>query len=260
MLRDVMGIAIALGAAWMAERPSDNIATYGYRRYEVLGAFVNGLLLVGLIAFIAIDASRRLVQPDAVQAWPVLAVGILGLLFNAAGIALLHAGASQNLNLRGAYLEVLADALGSLGVIMAATIILLTGWTRADAVVALIIALWMVPRTWSLLRDAGRVLLEFTPAGVSLERIGSEMAAHDEVVEVHDLHVWEITSGFSALSAHVLVGADNDCHACRRELERLLKERFGIEHTTLQVDHAQTDARVSVDEISGRGTSASPNE
>jgi cobalt-zinc-cadmium efflux system protein len=257
MLRDVMGVAIALAAAWMAERSSDVVATYGYRRYEVLGAFVNGLLLVGLIVFIAVDASRRLMQPDDIQAWPVLGVGILGLLVNAIGLWLLHGGDDKNLNVHGAYLEVLADALGSLGVIIAAVIILLTGWTRADAVVALGIAFWMIPRTWYLLRDTGRVLLEFTPANLDLEQIGSEMAAHEDVIEVHDLHIWEITPGFPALSAHVLVKADSDCHAKRHELEQLLKSRFDIRHTTLQVDHDRRETRIAVTDIK-RGSMPEP--
>ncbi|MGH8503277.1 MAG: cation diffusion facilitator family transporter [Gammaproteobacteria bacterium] len=249
MLRDVVGVAVALFAAWMAERPSDYVATYGYRRYEVLGAFVNGLLLVGLIVYIAIDAAMRLLRPEAVEAWPVLWIGVLGLLVNLAGLWLLRAGAGENINMRGAYLEVLADALGSIGVIAAAIIILLTGWVQADALVALGIALWMIPRTWVLLRDSGRILLEFTPKGLSLEQIGSTIAAHPGVTEVHDLHVWEVTSGFPALSAHVLVSTDSNCHDRRRELEQLLKDRFDIKHTTLQVDHDRRETRISIDEV-----------
>ena len=249
MLRDVVGVAVSLFAAWMADKPTDFVATYGYRRYEVLGAFVNGLLLVGLIVYIAIDASTRLLQPQEIEAWPVLWIGILGLLVNITAIRLLHAPAGESLNMRGAYLEVLADALGSLGVIVAAVIIVFTGWTPVDALVALGITVWMIPRTWFLLQDSGRILLEFTPKGLDLEQIGATMAMQSGVTEVHDLHVWEVTSGFPALSAHVLVKADVDCHESRRELAKLLKDRFNIRHTTLQVDHDGREGRIPVKNI-----------
>jgi cobalt-zinc-cadmium efflux system protein len=168
----------------------------------------------------------------------VLIVGVAGLVLNLAAASLLHRRGSESLNVQGALRHVLADALGSLGVIAAGAIVLVTGWSYADPIVAIAIALLVLGSSWTLLRDSVAILLEATPRGLDAESIGRAMVDVDGVREVHDLHVWTITSGFPSLSAHVLVAQDSDCHAKRRELERLLADRFGLSHTTLQVDHA----------------------
>jgi len=237
MLRDVMGLAIAFVAAMLADQPTDARATYGYRRCEVLGTFINGLLLTGMIVFIFGESARRFIQPEGVQAWPMLVIGLLGLMVNLAGIWLLRGDAKVNMNLRGAYLEVLADALGSVGVVVAAVIIMLTGWTYADAVVALAIALWMIPRTWTLLRDAGRILLEFTPVHADLEQIEAGLADFEEVNQVHDLHVWSTSDGTHLLSVHLEV-APLSAKEQLRLLHRAHRfaEDHGISHATIQLE------------------------
>ncbi len=237
MLRDVMGLSIAFAASRLADLPTDARATYGYQRYEVLGAFINGLLLTGMIVFIFGEAARRLMQPEGIDAWPMLIIGMLGLVVNLAGIWLLHGDVKVSLNLRGAYLEVLADTLGSVGVVAAAVIIMLTGWTYADAVVGLGIALWMIPRTWVLLRDAGRILLEFTPVHAHLEQIETGLADFEEVRQVHDLHVWSMSDGTHLLSVHLEVGpmsAEEQLRLLQRA--HVFAADHGISHATIQLE------------------------
>ncbi len=238
MLGDAGSLGLALFATWLGLRPASPGRSFGYRRAEILAALANGVALVAIAIWIVVEALQRLRDPVEPSAGWVLAVGGAGLVLNLAAASLLHRRGSVSLNVQGALRHVLADALGSLGVIAAGTIVLFTGWSYADPIVAIAIALLVLGSSWTLLRDSVAILLEAAPRGLDAEAIGRAMIDVDGVREVHDLHVWTITSGFASLSAHVLVTQDSDCHAKRRELERVLAERFGLSHTTLQVDHA----------------------
>lgn len=238
MLSDNVALALALVAAWLATKPATPDRTYGYKRAEVLAALANGVLLVALAIWIFVEAAMRLSDPGDVLGGWMLAIALIGMAVNvAAGIVLARAR-DHSLNVEAAFRHVFADLLGSLGVAIAAVVILLTGWDEIDPLVSILIAVLVLASAWSILRDSTEILLESTPRGIDAGALGRRIAAAPGVVEVHDLHVWTITSGFPALSAHVLVRPGEDCHARRRELERLLHDEFGIEHTTLQVDHA----------------------
>jgi cobalt-zinc-cadmium efflux system protein len=238
MLGDVGSLALALFAAWLGARPATPERSFGYRRAEILAALANGVALVLISIWIVVEAVARLRNPvEPLGGW-VLAVGVVGLALNLGAASVLHRRGSESLNVQGALRHVLADALGSVGVIVSGAIVLLTGWSYADPLVALGIAGLVLASSWTILRDSVGILLESTPRGLDAEEIGRTMVEVDGVREVHDLHVWTITSGFASLSAHVLVSPDADCHAKRRELERVLAERFDLTHTTLQVDHA----------------------
>ena len=236
MLTDAGAIALAMVAARLARRRPKGAMTFGYRRAEILSALVNGVTLVVLAGFIAYEGVRRLVEPPDVEAGLVLWVGLAGLGVNGAA-AFVLSKASGSLNVRGAWLHNLMDAYSSIATAIAAGVILATGFDRADAIASLLIAVPMVWTGWGLSKAAGRILLEAAPEGVDVDRIGTAMAAVDGVREVHDLHFWEVTSGFAALSAHVLVARDRDCHEARRSIEEILHHDFDLEHTTLQVDH-----------------------
>jgi cobalt-zinc-cadmium efflux system protein len=238
MLSDNVSIALALFAVWLARRPATPERTYGYKRAEVLAALVNGLTLVALSIWIFYEAFRRLGDPPDVLGGWMLVVGLVGIGVNLAGGAILFRSRGESLNVDAAFRHVIADLLGSIGVVVAAAMILATGWLEADPVVSILIAVLVLASSWSILRDSTSILLEAAPKGIDTRVVGERLARAPGVVEVHDLHIWTITSGFPALSAHVLVGRGEDCHGRRRELEQLLRREFGIEHTTLQVDHA----------------------
>jgi cobalt-zinc-cadmium efflux system protein len=239
MLGDAGALALALFAAWIAARPASPERTFGYMRAEILAALANGVALIALAIWIFLSAIARLRDPaEPLGGW-ILVAGLVGVAVNVAAAAALRGGSS--LNLRAAVRHVLADLLGSVGVIAAGAIVLLTGWAYADPLVSLAIALLVVTSSWTILRDSVAILLEGVPAGMDSGEIGRAMVAVPGVQEVHDLHVWTITSGFASLSAHVLVPDGDDCHAVRRSLERMLAERFGLTHTTLQVEHAAPD-------------------
>lgn len=238
MLSDAGAIALALVAARLAQRRPKGAMTFGLKRGEILSAQANGLTLLILAAFIVYEGIRRLVEPPDVEASLVLWVGLAGLVANLGAAWALAKANRESLNVEGAFQHNLIDAFGSLGAILAAAVILATGFERADPIASLIVAGLMLRSAYGLLRASGRIFLEAAPEGLDVEQIGRAMAASPGVVEVHDLHVWEVTSGFPALSAHVLVGMEDDCHERRRELESVLHDRFAIEHTTLQVDHA----------------------
>jgi len=238
MLSDNVSIALALFAVWLARRPSTPERTYGYKRAEVLAALVNGLTLVALSIWIFVEAYRRLDDPPDVLGGWMLVVGLVGIGVNLAGGAILFRARAGSLNVEAAFRHVLADLLGSIGVVVAAAIILATGWLEADPVASVLIGALVLASSWSILRDSTSILLEAAPKGIDTRAVGDRLARAPGVVEVHDLHIWTITSGFPALSAHVLVVRGEDCHGRRRELEQLLRREFGIEHTTLQVDHA----------------------
>ena len=238
MLSDSLSLGLALLAAWAAQRPATSQRTFGYKRAEILAALVNGIALVAISIFIFVEAGRRLGDPPEVDGGLMLAVAVAGLVVNAAGAAILARSSHENLNVAAALRHVIADLLGSVGVIVAAIVVLATGWEHADPLVGVVIGVLVLASAWPILRDSGRILLEATPKGLDAGDLGRRMRAQPGIVEVHDLHVWTITSGFPALAAHVLVATDDDCHARRRELERMLARDFGITHTTLQVDHA----------------------
>ncbi|HEX2428633.1 MAG TPA: cation diffusion facilitator family transporter [Gaiellaceae bacterium] len=238
MLSDNVALALALVAVWLATRPETPERTYGYKRAEVLAALANGVLLVALAIWIFVEAVMRLRDPGDVLGGWMLLVALLGIAVNL-GAGLVLAGArSGSINVEAAFRHVFADLLGSVGVAVAAVVILTTDWVEADAVVSILIGVLVLASAWSIVRDSTGILLESTPRGLDADALGRRLAGAPGVAEVHDLHVWTITSGFPALSAHVLVRPGEDCHGRRRELERLLRDEFGIEHTTLQVDHA----------------------
>jgi cobalt-zinc-cadmium efflux system protein len=253
MLTDAGALALALVAARLAARPPTVHFTFGLGRAEVLSAQVNGALLLVLAGVIAIAAVQRLSSPPEVEGWVVVAVGLAGAVVNVAAASQLARAERRSLNVEGARAHVLADLYASLAAAAAGGVILATGWGEADAVAALSVAALMVRSGWSLLRDASRVLLEGSPAGMRTEEVGRALASHPGVAEVHDLHVWELTAGFPALAAHVLVAPGDDCHARRRELEALLHDRFGIRHTTLQVDHEAPDELLDIGPGPGPG-------
>jgi cobalt-zinc-cadmium efflux system protein len=237
MLSDNLSLGLALFAAWLAGRPETPERSFGYKRAEILAALANGVTLVAISIWIFVEAFSRLREPPEILGGPMLAIAALGLLVNVAGVIVLSRSGSENLNMRGALRHVIADALGSIGTIAAALTIVLTGWRYADPLASVAIAALILASSWSLLRDSTNVLLEAAPRGIDAGEVGRKMVSAEGVAEVHDLHIWEITSGFPALSAHVLVGQSEDCHARRRELEDLLAREYGISHTTLQVDH-----------------------
>ena len=238
MLSDNVAIALALVAVWLAGKPATPERTYGYKRAEVLAALANGVLLVALAIWIFVEAAMRIRDPgDPLGGW-MLAIALLGLAVNLAAGYVLSRGRRGSLNVEAALRHVFADVLGSIGVAVAAVVILTTGWAQADPVVSIVIGVLVLASAWSILRDSTEILLESTPRGLDVDALGRRLAGAPGVVEVHDLHVWTITSGFTALSAHVLVRPGEDCHGRRRELERLLHDEFEIDHTTLQVDHA----------------------
>ena len=204
----------------------------------MLAALANGVLLVALAIWIFVEAAMRIRDPgDPLGGW-MLAIALLGLAVNLAAGYVLSRARRGSLNVEAALRHVFADVLGSIGVAVAAVVILTTGWAQADPVVSIVIGVLVLASAWSILRDSTEILLESTPRGLDVDALGRRLAGAPGVVEVHDLHVWTITSGFTALSAHVLVRPGEDCHGRRRELERLLHDEFEIEHTTLQVDHA----------------------
>jgi cobalt-zinc-cadmium efflux system protein len=246
MLSDASSLVLALGAVWLAGRPATTQRSFGFRRAEILAALVNGVLLVVIAIWIFVEAARRFANPPDVLGGWVLLVGCTGLAVNLAAAWILSRGGSGSLNMRGALLHVLADALGSAGVIVAGIVVLTAGWDTIDPVVSVVIGVLILASSWSILKESVNVLLEATPSGMSAQEVGRAIVAVDEVVEVHDLHIWTITSGFSALSAHVLVEPGADCHGLRRQIEVVLRERFGLEHTTLQVDHAHAQGPASV--------------
>jgi cobalt-zinc-cadmium efflux system protein len=241
MLTDAGALSFSLLALSLAARPAAGAMTFGFRRAEILSAQANGVTLLILAAFIVYEAVRRLFQPLHVHGVPMLVVAIAGVLVNLTAIWVLSRADRRSLNVEGSFQHVLTDLYGFIGTAVAAVVILASGFQRADPIVSLLIAGLMIRSGAGLVRASGRVFLEAAPEGLDPQAIGEALVAQDGVVEVHDLHVWEVTSGFPALSAHVLVGADSDCHAARRAMEEMLHKRFGLDHTTLQVDHATSE-------------------
>ena len=233
---DAVGVGLSLLAVWFAERPATAEKTYGYYRVEILAALVNGVVLCVLAIAILVEAWERVRVPHEVSAGPVLVVAVAGLGVNLLAAWLLHAGAGESLNVRGAYLEVLGDALSSAAVIVAAAVILVTGWTTADALASAAIGFLILPRTLALLKQAVNVLLEGVPAHLDLGEIETALRGVPGVKRVHDLHVWTLTSGREAMSAHVEVEPGTRPDRILDELHVVLHARFGIDHTTIQVE------------------------
>jgi len=237
MLTDAAAIGLSLAAMTLAARPPSGALTFGLRRVEILSALANGVTLLILAAFVVYGAIQRLVSPPQVHGALMLTVALAGVAVNLAAVWMLAAANRRSLNVEGSFQHILTDLYGFIGTVLAAVVILASGFERADAIASLLIAALMLRSGAGLVKDSGRVFLEAAPKGLDPQQIGRALVGVNDVVEVHDLHVWEVTSGFPALSAHVLVGADSDCHAARRRIEAMLRERFGVEHTTLQVDH-----------------------
>jgi cobalt-zinc-cadmium efflux system protein len=236
MLTDVGGLSMSLLAVWFAHKPPTTANTYGYYRAEILAAVANGIVLFLVAGYILYEAVLRIWAPPEIKGGLMLAIALLGLGANLLGMGLLHHGAHESLNIRGAYLEVLSDALGSIGVIVAAVIIQTTGIYLVDALISAAIGLFILPRTWALMRQALHVLMEGVPRHLDIQEIEAAMTTVPGVHAVHDLHVWTLTSGKEAMSGHVVVDDLTAGGRMLRDLHKLLHERFGIEHTTIQLE------------------------
>ncbi len=247
LLTDAVGIGLALAAVTLAHRPAPASRSYGNFRVEILAALVNGILLLMVCAGVLVEVARRITHPGPVSAGPMLVLGVLGLVANGVAVMALRQGQTDSLNIRGAYLEVLGDLIGSVAVIVAAVVIAVTGWRRADVLASLAIAVLIVPRAIGLLRAAVHVLFESTPEGVDLDDLRAHLAAVPGVVEIHDLHVWTITSGMPVLSVHVVVEPGAMAEACGASgvLDRLcacVGDHFDVEHSTFQLEPAGHEA------------------
>lgn len=242
MLTDVVGIGMALAAIQLASRfdarasAARSSHTFGLYRLEILAAFVNALLLFGIAIWVVVEAVRRLGDEPEVAGVPMLVVAVLGLVANLVAFALLREGAKESMNVEGAYLEVLADTVGSVGVIVAAVLLEAFGWGWADPVVGAAIGLWILPRSWRLGRRAVRVLLQAAPEHIDLDALEADLTAIDGVVDVHDLHVWTLTSEMDAASAHLVTDAESDDHSVLDQARHLLADRYGVTHGTFQIE------------------------
>lgn len=241
MLTDAAAIGFSLIALGLSRRPAAGAMTFGLKRAEILAAQANGVTLLVLAGLIAIEAVRRLVAPAEVEGGLMLGVALAGIAFNLVATAVLAGANRQSLNVEGSFQHIVTDLYAFTGTAIAAAIILATGFDRADPIASLLVAGLMLQSAYGLLRDSGRIFMEASPKSLDPDEIGSRMAAQPGVVEVHDLHVWEVTSEFPALAAHVTVEQDADCHRARLEMADLLEREFGIHHSTLQVEHQPED-------------------
>ena len=246
MLTDAGALLMSLWVIRLVNRPSGGNLTFGLKRSEILSAQANGGTLLVLAGLILYEGVHRLVSPPAAGGLAILFVALGGIGVNLLATLQLSRANRRSMNIEGSFQHILTDLIAFIVTAVAGALIVATGWTRADGVAALVVAAIMLRSAWGLLRDSGRVLLEAAPEGLDVPEIGRALAGHPHVASVHDLHVWEISSGFPSLSAHVLVHEGDDCHAIRRELEHLLRQRFHIDHSTLQVDHASDAALVQI--------------
>jgi cobalt-zinc-cadmium efflux system protein len=246
MVTDAGAIGLSLVALRLAARPAAGAMTFGLKRAEILSAQANGATLLILGLLITYEGINRLVEPPAVDGWAVLVVALAGIVVNVIATWQLAKANRENMAVEGSFQHLLTDLYAFVGTAVAAGIIITTGFVRADAIASLAVAALMFRAAYGLLRDSGRVLLEASPQGIDPQAVGAALAGHPNVVDVHDLHIWQIAVGFPSLSAHVLVRPGDDCHAARRELEQTLSSRFGIEHTTLQVDHANSERLLTI--------------
>lgn len=236
MLSDIGALALSLFAFRVAKRPATHHSTYGYHRVEILAALFNGLTLWLIVGVIFTSAYYRLANPPAVESFGMIVVAVLGLLVNIAAAAILHSGHQHNLNMRGAFLHVMSDAIGSVGAIAAGAIMLTTGWYLADPLISMFIGALILYSSWSLIKDSLSVLMQSVPKGIRLDEVRQTIEAVDGVHKVHDLHVWAVTSDIYTLSAHAVVENDGDFHQVLNGIEDTLKARFNIEHTTIQLE------------------------
>ncbi|GLY34732.1 cation efflux system protein [Amycolatopsis sp. NBRC 101858] len=237
MFTDVLGVGMALAAIILARRTGPTVSrTFGLYRAEVLAALANAVLLFGVAGYVLVEAVGRISDPPAVPGLPVLLAATAGLAANIVSFAVLRSGAKESLNVRGAYLEVLADLIGSVGVLLSGALTLLTGWRYADPIIGVAIGLFVLPRTWTLARRALRILFQHAPHGVDVGAINAELAALPGVADVHDLHVWTLTSGMEVASAHLTLAPPAQQSDVLTEAQNLLASRYAIEHATLQVE------------------------
>ncbi|MCU6453344.1 cation diffusion facilitator family transporter [Sphingomonas sp. A2-49] len=236
MLTDVAALVIALLAIRFGQKSADDRRTFGYRRFEILAAAFNAVLLFAIAIYVLVEAIKRFSSPEPVQSTGMMIVAVIGLVVNIISMRLLTAGKDQSFNVKGAYLEVWADMIGSLGVIAGALVIRFTGYTWVDALVAVGIGLWVLPRTWILLRDTTNVLLEGVPRGLELKEVRAAIAGVPGVAGVHDLHVWSMSNDDISCTVHVAVAAGTEANVVRQAVASLLDERFEIEHTTIQTE------------------------
>jgi cobalt-zinc-cadmium efflux system protein len=235
---DVLGLGMALAAIQLASRPAPAQRTYGTYRLEVLAALANGVLLFGVAGYVLYEAWQRLTDPPEVLGIPMLVVAVIGLAVNVASFRLLAAGSKESLNVKGAFLEVLSDLLGSVGVIVAAIIVATTGWRYADPIIGAGIGLFILPRTWKLCAQAVRILIEAAPPGLDVEAVRARLLALPGVAGVHDLHVWTLTSGMDAASGHVVVADGADDHAVLDQVSTILADDYHVAHSTIQCEPA----------------------
>ena len=240
MLTDAGALLLSLIVIRLVAKPARGNLTFGLKRTEILSAQANGATLLVLAGLIVYEGVHRLISPPAAEGLAILVVALVGVAVNLLATWSISRANRQSMNIEGSFQHILTDLYAFIATAIAGVVILTTGFRRADGIAALLVAALMIRAAYGLLRDSGRVLLEAAPEGMSVDEIGSSIAGHPRVANVHDLHVWTIGSGFPALSAHVLVPQDDDCHAIRRELEQELSRRFGITHTTLQVDHDES--------------------
>ena len=253
MFTDVMALALAIAAIRFSRVPADRKRTFGYYRFEILAAAFNATLLFFIALYIVYEAYQRWLSPPPIESFGMLAVAVAGLAVNLVGMRLLSSDAGSNLNVKAAYLEVWADALGSVGVIIAALIVTFTGWTRADPIVAVLIALWVLPRTWTLFKQSVNVLLEGVPEGMDLSAIDNRLRGLPGVRDVHDLHIWAIGSGKASLTAHLILDeAQADVQHVLNNANELLRRDFGLTHTTLQAELEHCDPHGSDCALEGR--------
>jgi cobalt-zinc-cadmium efflux system protein len=246
MLTDAVALGLALAALRLAERPPSGSFTYGMRRAEILSAQVNGVTLLLFGGLIVYEGIRRLIEPPDVEGALVLIVAVVGIGVNLLAARLLAGAERKSLNVEGAFRHVLTDLFAFIATAIAGAVILIWGLERADGVASLLIAALMLWASYGLLRDSGRIFMEAAPPDLDPEQIGRTLAAEEGVVEVHDLHVWEVTSGMPAISAHMIVRQDADCHEARWHAARMLADRFGVEHSTLQVEHEPGDELLQI--------------
>ena len=238
MLTDAVGVGLALLAIHFAARPATSAKTFGYYRLEILAAAINAVLLFGVAAFILFEAAQRFSSPPEVASGPMLVIAGIGLVVNFVSMRLLTRGAEASLNVRGAYLEVLGDLLGSIAVLVAGAVIWLTGWTPIDPIASVLIAVLILPRAWNLLREAVDVLLQATPKNINLDEVRAHLLRGEGIVDAHDLHAWTLTSGMPVVSAHVVIDPDADPAAVLDEVCRCLADDFDMEHSTIQLESA----------------------
>ena len=256
MLTDAGALLMSLIVIRLVKKPAEGNLTFGFKRAEILSAQANGVTLLVLALLIIYEGIHRLVSPPKAAGLAILIVALAGIVVNLLATWALSKANRESMNIEGSFQHILTDLAAFVFTAIAAGVILATGFRRADGIAALLVAAIMLRAAYGLLRDSGRVFLEAAPEGISVLDVGRAIAEHPHVTSLHDLHVWEISSGFPSLSAHVLVPPGDDCHAIRRELEQMVGGQFGIEHTTLQVDHSAERSLIQVGRSPGSGTTA----